>query len=57
MNKYKVAVFWEMYGFVEVEAENEEEALDNAEDCELPEGEYVNHSFEVDYNIDPELIG
>ena len=52
--KYKVPCSWQMYGFVEVEAEDWSDAIWQAE-CDhqpLPEdGEYVMSSFEVDHDI------
>lgn len=49
--KYRIPVSWEMYGHVEVEADSLEEAISIAESDEtpLPEGSYVNASFEVDH--------
>lgn len=50
MNKYKVTVNWTVESTIEVEANNEEEAIDKAFDTELgdfPEPEYVDDSFEV----------
>lgn len=51
--KYRIPVSWEMYGHVEVEADSLEEAISIAESDEtpLPDGDYINGSFEVDYEI------
>ena len=47
---YRIPVSWQMYGHITVEAENLEEAIEQAEDTNtpLPEGSYVQDSFEVD---------
>ena len=51
MAKFKVAVEWTMYGTVEVDADNVEDAIDNVEndpDMPLPDdGEYVDGSFQI----------
>ena len=47
--KYSVKVYWECSTNVEVEAENEEEALDKAiEECPCTDGEYVMDSENAD---------
>ena len=49
MKTYKVGVVWQMYGYVEVEAVDVDEAIHNAMEAPLPEdGSYVEGSFEVD---------
>ena len=48
---YKVPVVWQMYGYVEVEANNMDEAVHivHSTDVPLPEdGEYIEGTFEVD---------
>ena len=48
---YKIGVVWQMYGTVEVEANNLEEAIHilHSTDVPLPEnGEYIEGSFEID---------
>lgn len=47
---YRIPVAWQMYGHITVEAENLEDAIEQAEDTNtpLPEGSYVQGSFEVD---------
>lgn len=57
MAKYKVPVIWQMYGYVVIEANSEEEALEIAQETQnefsLPDdGEYLDESFEVDSVID-----
>jgi hypothetical protein len=51
MKTYKIGVVWQMYGYVEVEANSLEEAVKKVERArgELPEdASYVAGSFEVD---------
>ena len=49
MKTYKIPVVWQMYGYVEVEAESMSEAVNKAYDAPLPDnGEYLETSFEVD---------
>ena len=49
MKPYKIGVVWQMYGYVEVEADSKAEAIRKAEDAPLPDnGEYIEGSFEVD---------
>lgn len=54
MQKYKIPVSYEMYGYVEIEAENINEAIDKAysEHTPLPDNaEYVSGSFNVDNEV------
>ena len=51
MKTYNIGVVWQMYGTVEVEANNLEEAIHilHSTDVPLPEnGEYIEGSFEID---------
>ena len=51
MKTYKIGVVWQMYGTVEIEANNLEQAIHilHSTDVPLPEnGEYIEGSFEVD---------
>jgi len=49
MKTYKIPCHWRVYGFYEIAANNLEEALQKAEDSDLPEnGEYIEGSFEID---------
>lgn len=52
-NIYKIPVSWQCYGYVKIEANNLEEAINKAweDDIPLPEGEYVDASWEVDEEI------
>ena len=51
MKTYKIPCTWQMYGFYHIEAENIKEALQIAEDSNLPEGEYIEGSFEIDLDM------
>lgn len=56
----KVAVTWEMCGFVEIDAPTMEEAMayfnENSDDIPLPDdGEYVDGSFELSSD-EPEVL-
>lgn len=54
MKTYRVGCFWTMMGYMHIDAESEEEAIEIANDPEmgLPEGSYLEGSFEVD----PEFV-
>jgi len=48
---YKIGVVWQMYGTVEVEANNLEQAIHilHSTDVPLPDnGKYIEGSFEID---------
>lgn len=50
--KYRIPCSWEMYGIMEVEADDIEEAVEFAEaEGELPNGDYVDGSFAVDHDL------
>lgn len=57
MRHFKVPVVWSMMGYLQVEADSPEEAMQKAKemvrDCPLPYGEYLDDSFEVDEEGDP----
>lgn len=57
MNKYKVAVEWMMFSFIEVEASSIEEAISivENEDSSLPDGDYLDDSFQVNTQITAEI--
>lgn len=60
MPKFKIPVSWTMIADMVVEADTLEDAIMDAEDADLPEGEYCDSSFEV--NVDlihgcPEVYG
>ena len=46
--KFIIPVMWQMYGLKEVEAETLEEAKKIAIEGSLPEGDYVDESFELE---------
>ncbi len=50
---YKIPCSWIMYGYAEVKADSLDEAVEVVESSEtnLPEGSYVEASFEVDYDV------
>ena len=52
--KYKIPCSWQVYGYLDIEADGWDEAIEIAEayDTPLPtDGSYVEASFEVDYDI------
>lgn len=59
---YKVPVVWSMMGYVLVDADSSEEAMEYArehmDDFALPtNGEYLEDSFEIDEEGEPIMIG
>ena len=53
MKLFKIPVFWQMYGYMDIEAETLEEATQEAYSCArpLPDGDYVDGSFDVDEDV------
>jgi len=53
MRQYRVGCVWQLYGVAHVEAESLDEAIEQvkAPDFSLPDGDYVEDSFEVDEEI------
>jgi len=53
MKLFKIPVFWQMYGYMDIEAETLEEATQEAYSSErpLPDGDYVDGTFDVDEDI------
>ena len=50
MKTYRIPVYYEMKGYLEIEAESKEEAIDIAmsDECGLPDNAtYIDGSFEV----------
>lgn len=48
MKTYKIPVVWQMYGVVRVEADSLEQAMELALEAKLPDGDYIEGSFELD---------
>lgn len=48
---YKIPVTWSCWGTMKIEAENLEQALELAQEKELPTGHYLDDSFEVDEDL------
>lgn len=49
MKTYKIPVIWTNWGIMEIEATNLKEAKRIAkEEAELPDGNYIDESFEID---------
>lgn len=46
---YSIPVTWKMYADILVRATSLEEAVDLALELDLPTGEYLSDSYEVDY--------
>jgi hypothetical protein len=57
MSKYKVSVEWIMFATLEVEASSMEEAISivENEDGSLPDGDYLDDSFQVNTQITAEI--
>lgn len=45
---YKIPVSWEMYGYITVQANTLEDAIEMAENFPLPDGSYIEDSFKID---------
>lgn len=58
MPEYKVHLTWEVYGYVCVEAESRDAAIEYAlgPDCPLPQGDYVDDSVRVDDQLEVEEV-
>jgi len=48
MKTYQIPVCWQMIAVVNVEAESLNEAMQIAQESELPAGDYLDDSYEVD---------
>lgn len=58
MADYKIPVFYSVYGYVHIEADSIEEAIEKAwdDECPLPDdAEYCEGSWEVDEEIAYEM--
>jgi hypothetical protein len=54
LKEYRIPCHWQVYGSLYIEAESWDEAIEKAEEDETPlptDGDYVEASFEVDYDI------
>lgn len=48
---FSIPVIWTMTGYVRVQAENLEDAIDATMEAPLPlDGDYLEDSFEIDYS-------
>lgn len=53
-SEYEIPCSWQMYGYMKIQADTIEEAIEIAESdsTNLPsDGSYVEASFEVDYDV------
>ena len=62
MKTYKIPVSWEVAGIIKIQAKSLDQALDifdeNIDHYPLPEGEYINSSFQrEDYDYIKEING
>lgn len=55
MKKYEIPVTWMMRGSLNIEADSLAEAIKKAHDEPLPNGEYIDGSFEIDNDYLSEL--
>ena len=46
---YTIPVVWQMIGTITIEADSFDSAIDAAKEADLPEGSYLENSFEIDY--------
>lgn len=54
MKTYKIPCHWRVYGFYILEANNLQEALEKAEDSNLPtDADFLEGSFEIDNEMIP----
>ena len=58
MKTFKIPCSWENYGYLRIEANNLPEAIEKArnemETCSLPNGDYIDGTFQL--NIDDETL-
>lgn len=58
MKEYRIPCTWMMYGYEEVRANSLEKAIKIAENAYgLPDGEYLDGSFEIDMECVKEMYG
>lgn len=54
MNTYKIPCIWRMYGMYHIKANSLQEALQLADDAELPrDQDFLDGSFEIDKDMLP----
>lgn len=54
MKTFKIPCTWQMYGYYHIEANDLKEALQKADDSNLPtDADYVECSFEIDNELIP----
>lgn len=54
MKTYKIPCTWQMYGLYHIEADSLKEALEKAEDANLPtDADYLDGSFEINSEMIP----
>ena len=54
---YKVPVTWMMAGVLYIKANSKKEAIDTAYETDLPKGEYIDDSFNVDEDENVSVVG
>lgn len=52
MAQFKIGVAWQMFGKLVIDADSFEEALNKAQNEPLPEGTYIEDSFEVEQDAE-----
>ncbi len=52
MAQFKIGVAWQMFGKLVIDADSFEEALNKAQNEPLPEGTYIEDSFEVEQDVE-----
>lgn len=56
MPTYKIPVYYQMYGYYDIEAESLKEAMEQAdEQCLPPDADYVDGSFVIETELIPEV--
>lgn len=48
MKTYTIPCVWQMYGLMKIKAKSLDEALEKAYMAPLPDGDYLDDSFEID---------
>ena len=52
-SEYTIPCSWQMYGYLKVQADSLEDAIEIAESdsTNLPDGSYIEASFELDFDV------